>query len=184
MQGGLVTTKRSKEAKEVWQDLQVLRDDIQKVYAMTDKDMKDGMGACTKLRRMEPTFWADNEPQTYASAGTIGTWQEYMQGCSTLNLVKIGLMALQSMELYAFYSKLAVGMVSDSQVNIMVGAQVEMLITMYEKGELRNDEVTRLLKVESRRAGSLLGEKVHLRACRYFKDGGCMAGAECPYMHL
>ena len=173
--------RRSKEAKEVWQDMQVLRQDIQKVYALTDKDMKDGMGACSKLKRMEPDFWSKHEPQTYAAAGQIGTWQEYMEGCSTLNLVKIGLMALQSMELYAFYSKLAVGMVSDSQLNIMVGSQVEMLLTMYEKGELRNDEVTRLLKVESRRAG---GEKVHLRTCRYYKDGGCMAGAECPYMHL
>ena len=99
MAGGVGAGRRGKEPQDVWKDLQVLRKDVQKVYALTDKDMKDGMGVCSKLKNYHPQFWAEHEPQTYAVGGRIESWQEYMQGCSTLNLVKIGLMALRSMEL-------------------------------------------------------------------------------------
>ena len=110
------------------------------------------------------------------------SWEDYLRGCSTLNIVKLGRLADSHMPLYHLYAHMAVEMESRSSVNIMVGQSCETLQKWWDDGHLIMEEVTRLLKVQLRKGP--LDEGVSMKKCHYFQAGDCMAGAECRYFHV
>ena len=172
---------RAKEPEVVWQLLQQLREDISRVYTLDRDVLDDGLGCCAKVKK-DVAFWAKNEPKTYDCPGRIDNWEDYLRGCSTLNVVKLGRLADSHRPLYDLFSHMAVEMESHSSVNVMVGQSCETLQKWWDDGHLCMEEVTRLLKVQLRKQQD--EEGLRMRKCHYFQGGDCMAGAECRYFHV
>ena len=168
------------DAKAIYVSVQEWRNNLDGIFSRSPEEMEVAMSAVVKCRD-DHDFWNHHEPGFYDRAGEFPDDPvAYLEGCSTMNLVKVAMLARRNWWLCKLWVSLMGTRTANKSINVMAGLELDAVLELEPR--MTEEEVRRLHVLDGQAASH--SECPRLTLCRWMKDGGCRMGQDCKFVHV
>ena len=167
-------TKKGMEAPDLMVWLERLRNDIEEVDNLEVGDLYDMMNVVVRLHHNGELM----ETKTLSKPGHMPVLEDFMHGCSEINLVKCAIIKKVNPRMMDVISAATLGRRVDD-TNRLIGDDLSKMLKCVEDYHITTDEEERVIGHRSNPGCQTI------RPCAFYNTPkGCRRGEECEYVHM